>query len=57
MKVFLVADLKNKILLDLIDLSSQAAVGDGVDDDWLVGLRAWFFKKFRTFFKTHKKRK
>lgn len=30
-------DLKGDIFLDLINFSSQAAVGDGIDDDWLVG--------------------
>jgi len=41
--------LKNNILLDLINLSSQAAVGDGIDDDWFVGFGTWLLEEFRTF--------
>lgn len=44
--------LKKYILLDLINFSSKAAVGDGIDDDWFVRFRAWFLKKFRTFRQT-----
>lgn len=42
-------DLQNNILLGLINLPSQAAVSDGVDDDWLVGLGARLLEEFRTF--------
>ena len=41
--------LKNDIFLDLIDFSSQAAVSDGIDDDWLVGFGAWLFEEFGTY--------
>lgn len=41
-------DLKDNIFLDLINFSSQAAVGDGIDDDWLVGFWAWLLEEFRT---------
>lgn len=34
------AHLQDLVLLRLVDLSSQAAVGDGIVDDWLVGLGA-----------------
>lgn len=42
-------DLKDNILLRLVNLPGQAAVGDGIDDDWLVGLGAWFLEEFRTY--------
>lgn len=45
-------DLQNNILLGLINLPSQAAVTDGVDDDWLVGLGARLLEEFRTFKRT-----
>lgn len=42
-------DLKNNALLHFINLSGQAAVGDGIDDDWLVGLGARFLEEFGTY--------
>lgn len=42
-------DLKNNVLLHFINLSGQAAVGDGIDDDWLVGLGARLLEEFRTY--------
>lgn len=42
-------DLKNNALLYFINLSGQAAVGDGIDDDWLVGLGARLLEEFRTY--------
>ncbi len=40
-------DLQNSILLGLIHLSSQTAVSNGIDNDWLVGFGAWLLKEFR----------
>lgn len=42
-------DLQNSILLGLVHFSSQTAVSDGIDDDWLVGLGAWLLEEFRAF--------
>lgn len=41
-------DLQYCVLLRLIHLSSQTAVSDGVDNDWLVGLGAWLLEEFWT---------
>lgn len=39
-KLLLETDLQDLVLLRLVDFASQAAVGDGIMDDWLVGLGA-----------------
>lgn len=40
---------QNSIFLALVNFSSQTAVSDGIDDDWLVGLRTRLLEEFRTF--------
>lgn len=40
--------LQNGIFLALVDFPGQAAVSDGIDDDWLVGLGAGLLEEFRT---------
>ena len=39
------AHLEDDELLGLVDLSGKAAVGDGVVDDWLVGLGTGLFEE------------
>lgn len=48
-KVISIDHLQDSILLALINPSSQTAVSDGIDDDWLVGLGARLLEEFRTF--------
>lgn len=47
---------QNSIFLALVNFSSQTAVSDGIDDDWLVGLRTRLLEEFRTFSKQNMKR-
>lgn len=48
--------LQNSIFLALVHFSSQTAVSNGIDDDWLVGLGTRLFEEFRTFSKQNMKR-
>lgn len=41
-------DLKDLVLLGLVDFASQTAVGDGIMDDGLVGLGAGLLEEFGT---------
>lgn len=47
---------QNSIFLALVNFSSQTAVSDCIDDDWLVGLRTRLLEEFRTFSKQNMKR-
>lgn len=47
---------QNSIFLALVNFSSQTAVSDGIDDDWLVGLRTRLLEEFRAFSKQNMKR-
>lgn len=47
---------QNSIFLALVNFPSQTAVSDGIDDDWLVGLRTRLLEEFRTFSKQNTKR-
>lgn len=47
---------QNSIFLALVNFSSQTAVSNGIDDDWLVGLGTRLLEEFRTFSKQNMKR-
>lgn len=47
---------QDSIFLALVNFSSQTAVSDGIDDDWLVRLRTRLLEEFRTFSKQNMKR-
>lgn len=41
-------DLEDLVLLRLVDFASQAAVGDCIVDDWLIGLGTGLLEQFGT---------